>query len=105
MTKPTYNLSPQSSCWNPYTPSEKLGKQLKVIDEMFSSIAWMKKNLESDTARAFIAKMEEIKSAFEDVIEDATIAIEGLQKQAVILDEIERETAEIEAIHYEENIK
>lgn len=103
--RPVYNLSPQSSCWNPYTPIEMLEKQLRVVDEMFDSIKWMKKNLESDTSRAFIAKMEEIKAAFDDVIEDATIAIEALQSQAVILDEIERETTEIEEMHYNENIK
>jgi predicted nucleic acid-binding Zn-ribbon protein len=77
-----------------------LQQQIPAIEEVFDSIAFMKKNLESETARAFIAKMEEIKAAFNDALEDVNIALEALQGQANLLVDIEIETAEIEEEYF-----
>ena len=61
----------------------------------------MKKNLESEAARSFIAKMNEIQDAIDEVLEEASDSIENLQSQVFILEEIEIETAEIEERYFE----
>ena len=76
-------------------------KQLVAIEQIQESIKFMKKNLESEAARSFIAKMEEIQNALEEVLEEASDSIESLQDQVLILEEIEIETAEIEERYFE----
>ena len=61
----------------------------------------MKKNLESEAARSFIAKINEIQDAIDEVLEEASDSIENLQSQVFILEEIEIETAEIEERYFE----
>ena len=72
-----------------------------AIEQIQESIKFMKKNLESEAARSFIAKMDEIQDAIEMVLEEASDSIENLQGQVSILEEIEIETAEIEEQYFE----
>ena len=76
-------------------------KQLAAIEQIQESIKFMKKNLESEAARSFIAKMDEIQDAIEEVLGEASDSIENLQDQVFILEEIEIETAEIEEQYFE----
>ena len=95
-----YQLAPQSG-WFKLTPIDRLQKQLAAIEQIQESIKFMKKNLESEAARSFIAKMDEIQDAIEEVLGEASDSIENLQDQVFILEEIEIETAEIEEQYFE----
>jgi CRISPR/Cas system CSM-associated protein Csm2 small subunit len=81
-------------------PIEKMQKQLGAIEEIKNAIHCMKKNLESSTARAFIPKMEEMQEAFEEALQDMAEAIEAMQAQANLFEEIENEAWSIEEEHY-----
>ena len=95
-----YQLAPQSG-WYQLTPITRLQKQLIAIEQIQESIKFMKKNLESEAARSFIAKINEIQDAIDEVLEEASDSIENLQSQVFILEEIEIETAEIEERYFE----
>ena len=95
-----YQLAPQSG-WYQLTPITRLQKQLIAIEQIQESIKFIKKNLESEAARSFIAKINEIQDAIDEVLEEASDSIENLQSQVFILEEIEIETAEIEERYFE----